>query len=185
MNQIRPQAYPAGKIRVGAILFSVEASTDDEGKCSTEVREWVVRSIQAKRGTKSRFGCPAPYADTALKYVNLVAKVDYLTWGKRSSKNGDYGWLKSISNLYRRQFMVGDNLPNGIYTTVRASALYEVNRVGQSIEWYRSEIKNESDEVALAELKSELKELEVEHAALRRRLEKLSKKNSELVAGVM
>jgi len=172
----KTQAYPASKIKVGAVLFSVDATTDENGKTSTEVREWIVRSIQAKRGTKSRFGCPAPYADTARQYVNLVAKIDYLTWGKRSSKNGNYGWLKSISPLFRKQFEVGENLPVGIYTTVRASVLFEIKSFEESIAWYRSAIEGESDATSLEELKAELKEREAELVALNRRLAKLSTK---------
>lgn len=170
----KAQAYPASKIKVGAILFSVDSWTEDNGKSTTEVQEWIVRSIQAKRGEKSRFGCPSPFADQAESFVNLTAKIANLTWGKRSTKNGDYGWLKSISPYYRKQFQVGRDLPYGIYTTIRAACLHAIAVNEQSIERCNSAIQNEINADELAEWKAELKEREAELAALKRRFAKLS-----------
>lgn len=173
MATSNPQSYPASKIKVGAVLYSCTAWTDDMGKTSTEINEWVVRSIQARRGTKSRMGFPVYGSTDKSIYVNLTKKVDHLTWGKRSSKTGDFGWRKTIPSVCRRQFEVGDRLPPGICTTVRAALVYEVAETAESINWYTAKIVTETNGESLAELKGELVEFEAQHAALKRRLAKL------------
>lgn len=102
--------------------------------------------------------------------MNITEKVDRITWGKVSKKNGDFGWLKSIPSSYRKQFAVGSPLPLGIYTTIRAAVLYEI----ASTDSYLCSLK-ETDDTEPPD-KDDLKyiaELEAELAALRRRLEKL------------
>jgi len=160
-----PQSYPVSKIKVGAVLYSCLAWTDDMGKTSTEINEWIVRSIQARRGTKSRMGCPTRFFSESTKYVNITQKIDLVTWGKRSSKTGDYGWLKTIPADFRKQFAVGHSLPRGIYTTIRAAVLCEVALTADSIARLAEKTVIEMDE--------ELGELEDQHAALKRRLSKL------------
>lgn len=169
MNKPKAQPYPSSKIKVGAVLYSASAGTDD-GKTYTEISEWIVRSIRAKRGTKSRNGVIAPFAEHARKYVNLIAKVEFVTWGKVSGKTGDRGWLKSIPTYCRRQFAVGDDLPTGIYTTIRAAVLYEIAVAEGRVAWYKKEIEGGA---AAADLTEEQMEIEAELKALKRRLAKL------------
>ncbi|WP_298983388.1 hypothetical protein [uncultured Roseibium sp.] len=41
-------------------------------------------------------------------YVYAIQKVDNITWGKRSKKHGDFGWLKSIPSYCRERWRVGE-----------------------------------------------------------------------------
>lgn len=166
----KQQPYPASKIKVGAVLFSAEAYTDDQGRTSTTVSEWVIRSIQAKRGSKTKLGVAVPGAEAPPVFVNLTKKVDFLTWGKRSSKSGDYGWLSSIPAECQAQFAVGGDLPRRIYTTKRAAVLFAIADTEERIQWYQGTIGKETDPAELSELKADLAECEAELAALKRRL---------------
>jgi hypothetical protein len=118
-------------------------------------------------------GFPAPAFTDKSVYVNIAKKVDHMTWGKRSSKTSDFGWLKSIPSECRKQFKVGGSLPRGVFTTVRAALVYEIADTGESIDWYTAKIATETDVETLAELKAELGELQAQHAVLKRRLVKL------------
>ncbi len=159
----KPQLYPASIIAVGATLYSCSSWTDEAGKTSTEIKEWIVRSIRSKRGTKTRFGFATSFVRDKTQFVNITEKVDHLTWGKRSTKNGGYGWLKTIPSYCTRQFAVGSCLPRGIYTTIRAAVLYELSLT----EGFLADSKADSDA-------DETAELEAQCAALKRRLAKLN-----------
>lgn len=169
MAMPKPQSYPVSKIKVSAVLYSCIAWTE-MGKTSTEIEQWIVRSIQARRGTKSRMGFPVHGATEKPTFVNLTQKVDRVTWGKRSSRTGDFGWRKSIPSLYKRQFEIGDKLPSGIYTTVRAALVYGIADAVETIAWYKAKIGTETDADGLVELEGELIEFEAQQAALKRRL---------------
>ena len=78
--------------RIGQELY--ETYADEDGKC--EIKKWKVRTI--------RGGC-----------VYAVQKSG-CTWGKLSSKNGDFGWFKDIPDFLRRKADVGEKIW-GLYTT--------------------------------------------------------------------
>lgn len=166
MDVPKRQAYPSSKIIVGSVLYSCCAWTDDAGKPSIEISEWVIRSIQAKRGSKTRFGIPVHSFGEVAQYVNLVEKKDRVTWGKRSSKHGDFGWLKTIPSACRKQFRVGTDLPHGVYTTVRAAVMYQLMVTRDSLAICKAADLALRDDVEIAEL-------EIELAALQRRLSRL------------
>ena len=108
---MKAQAYPSSVIRKGAVLYAAVYYISDDDKAKVEVTEWIVRSIQKRRNSTS-----------AQRYVNLAQKLDGITWGKRSRKNGDFGWLPSIPSWCLQQFREGGELPFGFYTT-RLAAL--------------------------------------------------------------
>lgn len=161
------QAYPQSRISVGAVLYSCSAWTDDAGKTTTAINEWVVRSIQSKRGSKSRMGVAVRSFSEVRQYVNLIEKVDGVTWGKRSPKIGDYGWLKNIPAYCRKQFPVGSELPFGIFTTVRAAVSYQLHSSIQLLAQCTAEELSGRDDEEIADLEREI-------PALRRRLAKVS-----------
>lgn len=163
MSTPKTQLYPASKIAVGAVLYSCTAWTDDEGKTSTEVNEWVVRSIRATRGSKTRMGFATSYRRDTTQYVHITEKINLVTWGKRSTKNGDYGWLKTIPSYCTKRFAVGSNLPHGIYTTTRAAVLYQMSMTRD----YLADCIADGDE-------DEIAASEAQHAALQRRYAKLN-----------
>jgi hypothetical protein len=107
--------YFPERIQSGDIFYSASAGyCDEEGKCYLDLDEWHVRSIRARRGSKSH-RAKALGLDVK-KQVNLTRKGKY-TWVKKSSKNGDYGWSSSISSMDRESFYLGDNLPIGYFST--------------------------------------------------------------------
>lgn len=156
------------------MLYSATASTDKDGKTSSQINEWVVRSIKARRGSKSKFGVPTRFAAEAKQFVNITEKIDSLTWGKVSPKHGDVGWLKSIPEFCRKQFEVSSSLPPGIYTTIRAAVEYGIGSTEEVITWYEAEMRKQTEEFNLKELAREISELKAESKALIRRLAKLT-----------
>ncbi len=96
---MKAQAYPPSVIRKGAVLYAALYYISDDDKAKVEVTEWIVRSIQKRRNSTSD-----------QRYVNLAQKLDGIT-GKRSRKNGDFGWLPSIPSWCLKQFREGGELP--------------------------------------------------------------------------
>lgn len=176
MANQKAQPYPATKIKIGAALYLASSTTDDSRKTSSEIEEWVVRSIRAKRGSKSRFGVAARGTQDAEQYVNLTRKLEYVTWGKRSSKAGDYGWLNSIPDWCTKQFKVGSDLPSGVYTTHRAALVYAIAEIEADIARYKGYMAEETIPAEIAEWRCLIADLDAQMAALKRRLAKLSSK---------
>lgn len=99
-----------------------------------------------------------------------------MTWGKLSSKVGDYGWLKSIPSWCVIQFKVGSDLPAGVYTTPRAALVYAIARAKISIAQTLVYIDKETIPSEISEWKSEMTDLESQISALKRRLAKVKTK---------
>lgn len=89
----------------------------DNNRATVSISHYIVRSIKAPRGSKTRYGVKIAgrYADTD-KRVHLTEKND-VTWVKVSRKNFDYGWTSSIHNWYRKEFILGGQLPWGVRKT--------------------------------------------------------------------
>lgn len=68
-----------------------------DGTGELEWSEWVVRSTRKGR-------------------VFATLKASW-TWGKKSKKQGDYGWLDPIATRWRRSWREGELPPQGIRTT--------------------------------------------------------------------
>jgi hypothetical protein len=173
MKMPKRQPYPASKITIGACLYRAY-SYCDEGKAVTGFEEWIVYTIRARRGDKTRSGFDVSGGINKPKAVNLIQK-NASTWGKKTKKTGDYGWLPPFHPGYRRQFRVGEDLPSGVYTTKRAALAYELADQIDSVAWYEKEIQQETDQLALAELVVEATETASQVAALKRRMSALAK----------
>lgn len=91
-------------MKVGQILFCIYPDADDEGKPIVE--QWHVRSI---RGGKI----------TAIWFSST-------TWGKRSKKHGDFGWLDPIARYARKSWKVDGPLPWGLFTTKKQVVRFEL-----------------------------------------------------------
>jgi hypothetical protein len=165
----KPQQYPASLMKVGAVLYRVSANTDDSGKVTTEYQEWVVRSIKARRGSKSRMG----YADfgrgSTEQQVNLTQKLNDLTWVKRAGKQG---WATSIPDFMREQFEVGQELPCGMYTTQRAALVYAIRRHQDTLKKYDQWISEATGPEDAAEWRADKVAHEAELRALLTRFKK-------------
>lgn len=80
-----------------------------------------VRSIQNRR---PKFG-GRPGLIT-VRYVYAILVADY-TWGKRSTKAGDYGWLPRIPEWCRHKWRAGEE-PSGMFATKKAAIKHELER---------------------------------------------------------
>lgn len=49
-------------------------------------------------------------------YVYAINLINGVTWGKRSTKNGDFGWLKNIDSCFKRKTLEGTQFYN-LHTT--------------------------------------------------------------------
>lgn len=165
----KTQPYPASIIKVGAVLYSVLAYTDDEGKTRTEYQEWVVRSIKSKRGSKSRLGHTMFARGNIEQQVNLTLKIEHVTWVKRTGKTG---WATTISSHFTKQFPVGEDLPLSLYTTQRAALVYAISAHHDTNLHYDKWIAEETDTGELARLKSDKISHQAEMKALAIRFKK-------------
>lgn len=118
---------PMFKWKVGQSLFMIFC---DETTGKVEIAEWIVRTI---RGGK----------------VSAIWKFES-TWGKRSKKNGDFGWLPNIPAWARETWRV-DSEPNNLKTTKLSAIRKEMRSIDRR--WF------ESDE-AFEKAKKNLKSLE-------------------------
>jgi len=171
---MKQQKYPSSKIKPESILFYVDAFSYDDGSSTVEVQEWAVRSIRRKRGSQTRYGFKQFAAEiNNEKYVNLIRKIKNTTWGKRSTRNGDFGWLPSIPDYYRKQFKEGDCLPRGVYTTKRAAFKFALFKWKEKINRCQEWIKEEDCPNEIAEWEEDLNDYEKELKLLKSRFTRL------------
>ena len=182
------QKYPKSKIKDGAILYKVSAFTFLDNSSGTEVEEWHIRTIRMKRGSLSWRGIKLSTGNELQqekRCINCVQKIKGITWGKLSTKNGDFGFFKNIKNKYKVQFNEGDTyLPEGFFTTVLAASKFAYKRhlrLLKSNEEDLREVERERDsgevydpEVLQAELEC-YNELVAETKLLKSRLTKVIK----------
>ena len=82
------------KYKIGQKLYCIDFDTDS-GKCSTSV--YIVRTIRGG-------------------FIYAIFKLKDVTWGKKSKKNGDFGWLDPIESIWREKTILGNKF-NSIHTT--------------------------------------------------------------------
>lgn len=162
------QAYPK-LIREGAVLYEASTRTVN-GRPKVVFEEWVVRSVQARRGARKEAAALGLALPNPTLYVNLALKIDGLTWVKRSKAKGDFGWKPSIPQDFRKQFCVGEPLPSGLYTTCYAALRYAVPDCRDNIGFLNWMLEGETDPELLAELRQELKATELQLPVFERRL---------------
>lgn len=166
----KPQAYPASVIVPGAVLWSVLAWTDeDTGKTGTEYEEWHVRSIRAKRGSKSQYGRELLFQGDTRQRVNLSRKLLDISWVKTKGK---LGWAPSIPEWLTKQFVVGNTLPDGIYTTQRAALVYAIRSHQAGLKKYDEWLEKATSDAERAEIAEWRAEDEAEIRALTTRFTK-------------
>lgn len=73
------------KYKIGQLLYRPDADLET-GKCELDV--FMVRTIRSG-------------------FVYAIAKVNGITWGKRSTENGDIGWLNPIDPVFRYRIQFG------------------------------------------------------------------------------
>lgn len=99
--------------KIGDEYFSLYI---DEETLSHEWWIYRVRSIQNRK--------VAAWSDRTTRYVYAIAVFSW-TWGKRSTKSGDYGWLDPISDDWRKKWRA-DEEPRDLFRTKKAAIKYEI-----------------------------------------------------------
>jgi hypothetical protein len=177
-DQIGRQKYPASIIKVGAVLYSYDAFSYDDGSSSVDAHEWHVRSIMRKRGTQTRYGYKQSRRDSYQdKFVHITVK-NKDTWGKLSTKQFHRGFFKSIPKNLKDSFKVGDHLPRGVFTTQLAALKHAIKDKTESIARCLKSQKEETDPEEAAEWQEDIDESRKELKLLNTRLTKLKNKKS-------
>ena len=165
-QQVSPKS-----LKPGCVLFAYDAFTYDDGGSSVELQQWVVRNIRAKRYSGIFRGTvlnPKP-----LKFVNLICKLDGITWFKGQ-------WKKYIPDYHKKGFRQGSLLPRGVYTTKLMALKYAVKRWEGEVGWYPGEIKDCNDDPEFKlELEREYTETQKELRLLKGQLTKLNNKRKK------
>lgn len=172
---MKKQKYPASVIKVGAVLYRAHGY-EFEGRIRVDIGEWVVRSIKKRRGSQSMFGSRTikSLRDDEV-YVNLTERVERITWGKRSARIGDVGWLKSIPQVFREQFKVGESLPIGMYTTKLAALRSALDDELSTVKWYENKLESGIPDIESADYAHELGEAIRVVKAIKTRITKIRK----------
>ena len=89
------------KYKINQILYR-SSWDEDTGKC--ELDEYMIRTIRGG-------------------FVYAIAKINRITWGKRSSKIGDIGWLNPIDSVFKYRIEKGRQF-TFIHTTKRKAWLH-------------------------------------------------------------
>lgn len=84
--------------RVGQTLYQI--LHEDDGKPTVE--EWIVRTVRGDKAT-------------------AIWKLAGITWGKRSKKHGDFGWLDPLPAWTRQTWRIEGTGPLGLRTTKKAA----------------------------------------------------------------
>lgn len=159
-------------LKKGSVLYRCIAGTDADNKRFIQMQEWVVRSIQRKRGSQSRLGraymvmlCDR---DDRL-YVNITERYLHVTVDKKGN------WLKSIPSDCRAQFKRDDErLPKGYYTTQEQAVKYAIQDKQESLATYKQWLEDEKGDPEETELNQEcVDDATAELRLLKSRLTKL------------
>lgn len=168
------QKYPASIIKVGAVLYSYDAWSYDDGRATVDANEWHVRSIMKRRGTQSQCGYKNPYRNKHDdKFVHIAKKIKGETWVKLSTKQFHFGFAKSISKFNKNSFKVGDPLPRGVFTTRLSALKYAIKSKVESIASSIKRQKEETDPEEAAEWQEDTDSSTKELKLLNTRLTKL------------
>lgn len=88
-------------IKKGDVFYAAWLSleTMQSEKCSIQIEEWIVTSSN-KNG------------------VYLTQKIERVTWGKKSTRNGDYRFLDNIDPLFKKHIKNPNDLKSeGLFKT--------------------------------------------------------------------
>jgi hypothetical protein len=151
----------------GVILFSFEGLSFDDGTSSVEAHEWVVRSVRTKRTNISECGLKLnPFKRDAV-FVNISSKKKGVTWI-------DSKWAKYISADYKKSFILGDRLPEDIYTTSLQALKYSVKKWGKYVAEAKVELEKANTKKEIDTWSEEVIYLEKELKLLKGRLTRMN-----------
>src|SRR5690606_8090719 len=86
--------------------------------------EWWIYRVRSIQNRTVDNGYPPLIKPRIIRYVYAIAVFSW-TWGKRSTKTGDYGWTDSISDDWRKKWRA-DEEPRDLFKTKKAAIKYEI-----------------------------------------------------------
>jgi len=122
------------KIKIGTAFYSCDWGKDEDGRCSTQIVSWLIKSI--RKEDKSAFD-KEYYKSVGIEIQNIVTivkKVGGVTYGNK-------GWNESIDKRYIRRFGTLLNLlPDGIHTTKLKAINDEISSCRRAIKDLKKEL---------------------------------------------
>ncbi|NCT81440.1 hypothetical protein GXB82_21980 [Pseudomonas stutzeri] len=102
---------PESALVESKLLYRADADFDDDDKPFTRLTELHIRTVQRRTtlGSDKKL--------TAFAWE----KIPGATWGKLSTKTGDYGWFPNADPCFRTKLVAGENFPPGVATTKLAA----------------------------------------------------------------
>lgn len=104
--------------KIGAEYFSLNIDEDNA------THDWSIYRVRTIQNRKPKFG--GRVGLITVRYVYAILVESY-TWGKRSTKSGDYGWLPNIPQWCRHKWRA-DAEPSDMFKTKKAAIRHELDR---------------------------------------------------------
>lgn len=101
------------KIKKGQMYYTCYLDLSAYDKCTMEIEEWIITSIDKE-------------------FVYLTQKIDRITWGKISSKHGDFGFLPNVHKVYKDKILI-DKFYDKYSKTKKAACLSKKPTVDKAI----------------------------------------------------
>lgn len=92
----------------------------------TGEHEWWIYRVRSIQNRKRKSMFPGFGSLPSVRYVYAIGVFSW-TWGKRSSKAGDFGWLDPISDDWRKKWKAGEE-PRDLFETKKAALKSELSR---------------------------------------------------------
>jgi len=126
-------------LKKGDVLYSFEGVSYTDGTSSVEAHEWIVRSIQKRDTYRSECGLRLKSVMRKAVFVNLFSKKKDVTWVSGT-------WASYIPQDYQLKFELGDELPEGVYTTPLKAINFAVKKWEADVEEVKGEIADAESE---------------------------------------
>lgn len=134
--------------KIGTVRYTLDVSDG-----TVYWSEWVLRSVSRR---KKYLGITWS-SPVLVEY--WVSKIDGLTWGKRSKKHGDFGWLKNIPASCRWSSFAGDDDTIGRPTKL-AAIKEELKTIKHALRSYGDDIDEEDKDMGFVPYSVRIKKLE-------------------------
>ena len=134
--------------------------TDPEETPSIILDEFLISSIK-RRPNRRKYRWEKKEKNTNPTTVFTIMK-SAATWGKRSTKTGDYGWLPGIPDWCRASFTLDsyekDGLPTGYSFTKSGAYKIALDSATKELKQIKSDLKNNQyDEEDVPEIEKYIK----------------------------
>lgn len=110
MATMAAELCPEAVLVEGGELFKAYCETRMDGKINLEIEIIHIRTVQLRQDERGVW-----------RLTGFAWPKNVLTWGKLSSKTGDYGWLPAPDPSVRIKLVAGDRYPIGVGSTKLAA----------------------------------------------------------------